>query len=76
MEAKFKWTDVGDNDFIYKKKILGRDVLLSYPNFSERFIINTDASKTHLRVVISQHRDPIAFYLCKLNLDQISYMTT
>ena len=43
---KFKWTDVDKNDFIAMKKIVGIDFLLSYPNFSEKFIIHTNASKT------------------------------
>ena len=42
---KFKWTDVENDDFIAMKKIVGRDVLLSYTNFSERFIIQMDTSK-------------------------------
>ena len=33
MKVKLKWTDVENNDFIATKKIVGRDVLLSYPNF-------------------------------------------
>ena len=31
--------------FHESEKIVGRDVLLSYPNFSEDFIIHTDANK-------------------------------
>ena len=50
---KFKWTDVENDDFIAMKKIVGRDVLLSYTNFSERFIIHTGASKTQLWGVLS-----------------------
>ena len=43
-KVKFKWADVENNAFIEIKKIVGRDVLLSYHNFSEKFIIHTDAS--------------------------------
>ena len=46
MKVKFKWTDVEKNGFISMKKILGRDILLSYPKFNEIFIIHTDARKT------------------------------
>ena len=31
------------------KKVVGRDAILSFPNFSEEFIIHTYNSKTHLR---------------------------
>ena len=47
-KVKFKWNDVDNNSFIATKKIVGRDVLLSYPNFSKRFIFHTEASKTQL----------------------------
>ena len=48
MQVRLKWIDVENNAFIAMKKIVGRDVLLSYPNFSEKFIIHTDSSNTHL----------------------------
>ena len=44
-----------------KKIIIGRDVLLSYPNFNEEFIINTGAIKSQLRGEISQTVNPIEF---------------
>ena len=45
-KVKFECTDVEHKYFMdMKKKIVGRDVLLSYPNFSEEFKIHTDASK-------------------------------
>ena len=50
-KVKFKWTDIKNDAFISMRKIVGRDVLLYYPNFIEIFIIHTDASKTHLRRV-------------------------
>ena len=40
-----EWTVIKYNAFIAMYKIVGYDVLLSYPNFSERFIIHTDAGK-------------------------------
>ena len=47
-KVKFNWTDIRYKAFTEMEKIVGRDVLLSYPNFSEDFIINTDYSKTHI----------------------------
>ena len=37
------------------KKIVGLEVLPSYPNFRENFIVYTDANNTQLGGVISQH---------------------
>ena len=61
-KVKFKWTDVESNAFIAMKNILGHNVLLSYHNFSEKFIIHTDASNTQLGEVISKNGKPIALY--------------
>ena len=71
-KVKFKCTDVENDDFITMKKIVGLDVLLSYPNLSEIFIIHTDASKTHLGGVFSQNGKPIAFYSRKFIPAQVS----
>ena len=57
-------------------KVLGREVMLSYPDFSKPFEIHMDASKTQLGAVISQGGKPIAFYSLKLNPAQTRYTTT
>ena len=75
-KVKLKWTDVENNAFIAMENIVGRDVLLYYPNFSEKFIIQTDASNTQIGGIISQNGKPIAFYCCKLTPAQINYTTT
>ena len=67
-EVKFKWTDIENNAFIAMKKIVGRDVLLYYPNFSERSIIHTDARKTQLGGVTIKNGKSIDFYSRKLTL--------
>ena len=48
MKVKFKWTDVEDNISIAMKKIVGHDVLLSYPKSREEFVIHTYASKMQI----------------------------
>ena len=58
------------------KKIVGLDVLPSYPNFSEKFIIHTNASKTQLGGVIIQNSKPIASYSKTYTPVQIKYTTT
>ena len=47
-------------------KIVGQDVCNSYPDISERFIINTDTIKMHLKRVISSKWESISFYSHKL----------
>ena len=49
---------------------------MAYPNFSEVFDINTDASLTQLGACISQNGRPIAFYSRKLSPAQTRYTTT
>ena len=41
----FKCTDVEQNSFVAMKKIGGRDLITSYPSFSENFITHTVTSK-------------------------------
>ena len=55
------------------KEIVDRDVLCSYPNFNEEFIIHTDARNIHLGEVIRQNGKPIPFYLRKLTLVHINF---
>jgi predicted aspartyl protease len=74
--AKWQWTDVEQKAFDTMKRIIAKEVLLSYPDFSKPFVIHTDASNTQLGAVISQENRPIAFYSRKLNLAQTRYTTT
>ena len=75
-EAKWNWTNECQMAFDTIKKIVSREVLLSYPDFSDTFEIHTDASKYQLGAVISQKGRPIAFYSRKLNSAQVNYTTT
>ena len=56
-------------------KIMGRDVILPYPNFSAYFIIHTYDSKMQLRGVMIKNSNPVDFYSCKLNPARINYTT-
>ena len=58
------------------KRIISRETLLAYPDFTKPFIIHTDASHKQLGAVISQDNKPIAFYSRKLNPAQTRYTTT
>ena len=57
------------------KQEIGREVLLAYPDFNKPFDIHADASDLQLGSVISQGREPIAFYSRKLTDTQTRYST-
>jgi predicted aspartyl protease len=72
----FKWTAEHQTNFEKVKRVIGREVLLAYPDFNAPFQIHTDASKDQIGAVISQSGKPIAFYSRKLNSAQRNYTTT
>jgi RNase H-like domain found in reverse transcriptase len=74
--SKWEWTPVHQHAFKTMKKILVRDVLLAYPDFSKKFKIFTDASNKQLGAVITLEGQPIAYYSRKLNSSQLNYTTT
>ena len=73
---KWQWTEEQQKAFELIKKVVSKEVLLSYPDFTKSFDIYTDASHTQLGAVISQNEKPIAFYSRKLNTAQTHYTTT
>ena len=56
--------------------MIGRELLLAYPEFNDPFEINIDASKLQIGAVISQKGKPIAFYSQKMNSAQNNYTKT
>ena len=70
---KFKQTGLDNGGFIPMKEIVGRDVLVSYPNFSEIFIICTDSSKIQLGGVINLKCNPVGFHSRNLTPTQMNY---
>mgnify|MGYP002066290216 CR=1 FL=1 len=71
----FRWTDVEQTAFNKIKKVISKEVLLTYPDFNKPFHIHTDASNYQLSAVNSQQDKPIAFYSRKLQLAQTHYTT-
>jgi hypothetical protein len=49
------------------KKIICKEVTLTFPDFSKPFHIYTNASDKQLGAVITQEETPIVFYSRKLN---------
>ena len=62
MNKKFKQNNFEQYAFNEIKQIVAQDTLLAYPDFSETFKIQTDASAFQLRAAIIQKNKPIDFY--------------
>jgi hypothetical protein len=73
--VKFIWTDEHQKTFDIIKKIICREVMLTFPDFSKPFHIYTDASDKQLGAVITQDEKPIAFYSREPNSAQQRYTT-
>ena len=52
--VKYEWKDDHQISFDAIKRVIGREVLLGYPDFNAPFEIHTDASKLQLGAFISQ----------------------
>jgi hypothetical protein len=76
-KVKWKWTPPECQDSFEKMKaIMAKETLVTFPNFTKRFEIHTDASMLQLGACISQGGKPVAFYSCKLQPAQTCYTTT
>jgi Tol biopolymer transport system component len=76
-QAKWRWGEDKQKAFNDIKKIIAKEVLLSYPDFSKTFQIYTDASHRQLRAIITQDGKPIAYWSRKLKEPaQTLYTTT
>jgi hypothetical protein len=73
--VKFNWTDKRRKAFENMKKIICREVMLTFPDFSEPFHIYTDVSDKQAGAVITQDEKPIAFFSRKLDSAQQRYTT-
>ena len=74
--SKWVWGEKQRNAFNMAKRIIAKETILAYPDFTKKFTIHTDASHYQLGGVISQDGKPIAFYSRKLNDAQTRYTTT
>ena len=72
----WKWKDEQSKAFKEAKRIIAKNAMLAFPDFSKKFTIFTDASKYQLGGVITQEGRPLAFYSRKLNGAQTRYTTT
>ena len=74
-KTPFKWEAEQQKAFDEIKRIMAKETILAYPDFSKPFHIYTDASNTQLGAVIMQEDKPLAFYSRKLNSAQKNYTT-
>ena len=74
--VKYDWKDEHQKCFDAIKRVIGRELMLAYPDFNAPFEINTDAYKIQIGAVISQKGKPIAFYSQNMNSFQQNYTTT
>ena len=70
------WAECHQKAFDATKKVIARDVLLAYPDYSKPFEIYTDASSRQLGAVIVQDNRPKAFFSRKLSETQRKYTVT
>ena len=74
--AKWEWTDVHQKAFDDAKCVIGREVMLAFPDFNKTFDIHTDASDTQLGAMLSQDGKPVAFCSRKLSGTQKCHTMT
>ena len=58
------------------KALIAKETILTYPDFSKKFTIHTDASDVQMGAVIMQEGKPLAFYSQKLSKAQLDYTMT
>ena len=74
-QNRFQWSPGCDLAFKHMKALVASDTLLSYPDHSKPFHIETDASDLQLGAILKQDNKPVAFYTCKLTPAQRNYST-
>ena len=74
--TKWEWKKEHTEAFNAIKRVVAKETLLAYPDFSKTFEIHTDASDYQLGAVISQEGKPIAFFSRKLTQAQRNMTVT
>ena len=75
-KTKWHWYESHQKAYDGILQVLARDVTLAYPDFDEEFEIFTNASQRQLGAVITQMRQPLAYFSQKLSLVQRKYSVT
>ena len=74
-KCSFTWTTECQQAFDQMKALVSSDALLAFPDHTQPFDIETNASEYQLGSVINQHGHPVAYYSRKLNSAQHNYTT-
>ena len=74
-KRSFTWTTECQQAFDQMKGLVSLDALLAFPDHTQPFDVETDASEYQLGSVIKQHFRPVAYNSHKLNSAQRNYMT-
>ena len=74
-KRSFLWTPECQRAFDQMKALVSLDTLLAFPDHTQPFDVETDASEYQLGSVIKQHGRPVAYYSRKLNSTQRNYTT-
>ena len=74
-KRSFLWTPDCQRAFDQMKALVSSDALLAFPDHTQPFDVETDASEYQLGSVLKQHGRPIAYYSRKLNSAQRNYTT-
>ena len=74
-KVPWTWGDKEKQAFREVKRIISKNAMLAFPDFTKKFVLYTDASKYQLGAVVTQEGKPLAFYSRKLKDAQTRYMT-
>ena len=74
-KSQFKWGKEQQEAFDEIKRVIAREVTLTFPDFDKEFHVCTDASDYQSGGVIMQDNKPLAFHSRKLNGAQKNYST-
>ena len=66
----FKWGTDQEKAFAEIKRIMAKETILAFPDFSKPFHVCTDASNVALGVVTMQDDEPLVFCSRKMNSAQ------
>ena len=70
-----KWSEEAEKAFQDAKHMCMQDVLLTYPDLNQEFIIYVDASDYAMGGTITQDKKGIVYWSKKLTKAQVNYMT-
>lgn len=72
-KVPFKWTPEAQQAFEEMKRVVAKEVLLSFPDYTKRFEIHIDASDRQLGAVLKQGDKTLAFFSKKLKSAEKNY---